>query len=278
MTYGFDDVTFTSTLAGSTAEVQLNTATSLSAPDPAHAFNAVIPYQMELGSFTTNQSLLTAFRIQSDDVAVEPKKFVLPNISTGDAAFTSVAVPALLAYPINTPLAGGEHLNFYAEPLTSNVAAAGVGATVIYDTDSTNGAEQYYTRPTNENASSTTINTRTQGGDMTIQGGNEITGLYTVVSGATATASEHDVGYSEFISPDFNTSMPYRIAVQPCATGLGAAANAVTGGGGIMQYNMPRGKGIPLANNVTITNYYTNRDARAGGASNFINFVRYSKN
>jgi len=278
MTYGFDDVTFTSTLAGSTAEVQLNTATSLSAPDPAHAFNAVIPYQMELGAFTTNQSLLTAFRIQSDDVAVEPKKFVLPNVNTGDAAFTSVAAPALLAYPINTPLAGGEHLNFYAEPLTSNVVAAGVGATVIYDTESTNGAEQYYTRPTNESASSTTINTRTEGGSMTIQGGNEITGLYCVVSGATATASEHDVGYSEFLSPDFNTSMPYRVAVQPTATGLGAAANAITGGGGIMQYNMPRGKGIPLANNVTITNYYTNRDARAGGASNFINFVRYSKN
>ena len=278
MTYGFDDVTFTSTLAGSTAEVQLNTATSLSAPDPAHAFNAVIPYQMELGAFTTNQSLLTAFRIQSDDVAVEPKKFVLPNINTGDAAFTSVAVPALLAYPINTPLVGGEHLNFYAEPLTSNVVAAGVGATVIYDTDSTNGSEQYYTRPTNETASSATINTRTEGGSMTIQGGNEITGLYCVVSGAVATASEHDVGYSEFLSPDFETSMPYRVAVQPTATGLGAAANAVTGGGGLMQYNMPRGKGIPLANNVTITNYYTNRDARAGGASNFINFVRYSKN
>jgi len=51
----------------------------------------------------------------------------------------------------------------------------------------------------------------------------------------------------------------------------------VTGGGGIMEYKMPRGKGIPLANNVTITNYYTNRDARTG-ASNFINFVRYSKN
>jgi len=277
MTYGFDDVTFTSIGTG-VAETQLNSGTSLSAPDPAHAFNAVIPYQMELGAFTTNQSLLTSMRLQSDDVAIEPKKFVLPNISTGDAAFTSVAAPALLAYPINTPLAGGEHLNFYGQALVANTVAPGVGATVIYDTDSTNGAEQYYTRPTNETASSTTINTRTQGGDMTIQGGNEITGLYTVVSGATATASEHDVGYSEFISPDFETSMPYRIAVQPTATGLGAAANAITGGGGIMQYNMPRGKGIPLANNVTITNYYTNRDARAGGASNFINFVRYSKN
>jgi len=277
MTYGFDDVTFTSIGTG-VAETQLNSGTSLSAPDPAHAFNAVIPYQMELGAFTTNQSLLTSMRLQSDDVAIEPKKFVLPNISTGDAAFTSVAAPALLAYPINTPLAGGEHLNFYGQALVANTVAPGVGATVIYDTESTNGAEQYYTRPTNESASSTTINTRTQGGDMTIQGGNEITGLYTVVSGATATASEHDVGYSEFISPDFETSMPYRIAVQPTATGLGAAANAITGGGGLMQYNMPRGKGIPLANNVTITNYYTNRDARAGGASNFINFVRYSKN
>ena len=73
MTYGYDDVTFTSTTASSTAEVQLNDGTSLSAPDPAHAFNAVVPYQMELGAFTADESLLTAFRIQSDDVAVEPK-------------------------------------------------------------------------------------------------------------------------------------------------------------------------------------------------------------
>jgi len=40
---------------------------------------------------------------------------------------------------------------------------------------------------------------------------------------------------------------------------------------------MPRGQGIPLADKVTITTYYTNRDARAAGASNFINFVRYTK-
>ena len=274
MTYGFDDVTFTSIGTG-VAETQLNSGTSLSAPDPAHAFNAVIPYQMELGAFTTNQSLLTSMRLQSDDVAIEPKKFVLPNINTGDAAFTSVAAPALLAYPINTPLAGGEHLNFYGQPLVANTVAPIAGCTVIYDTESPSGAEQYYTRPSSITAGATAVNTRTEGGSMTIQGGNEITGLYTVVSGATATASQHDVGYSEFLSPDFNTSMPYRVAIQPTYTGLGSAANAVTGGGDIMQYNMPRGKGIPLANNVTITNYYTNRDARTG-ASNFINFVRYS--
>ena len=276
MTYGYDDVTTTS-LGTGVAETQLNGGTSLSAPDPAHGFLAVVPYQSESAAFTPDESLLTAFRLQSDDVAIEPKKLVLPNVNTGDAAFASVQAPALLAYPINTPLAGGEHLNFYAQPLVANTVAPICGATVIYDTDGTNGAEQYYTRPTNETAAATAVDTRTEGGSMTIQGGNEITGLYTVVSGATATASQHDVGYSEFISPDFNTSMPYRIAVQPTYTGLGSAAGASTGGGGLMQYNMPRGKGIPLANNVTITNYYTNRDARTG-ASNFINFVRFSRN
>jgi len=275
MTYGFDDVTFTALTTGTT-ETQINTATSLSAPDPAHGFLACVPYLQELGSYTVDESLFISFRIQSDDVAVEPKKFVLPNINTGDGSFTSVAVPALLAYPINTPLAGGEHLNFYAQPLSSNIVAPGVGATIIYSTDGTNGAEQYYTRPSSATAAGTAVNTRTTGGDMTIQGGNEITALYTVVSGATSTASQHDVGYSEFVSPDFNTSMPYRIAVQPTATALGSNANAVTGGDGLMKYEMPRRQGIPLANNVTITNYYTNRDARTG-ASNFINFVRYSK-
>jgi len=276
MTYGYDDVTTTS-LGTAVAETQLNSGTSLSAPDPAHAFLACIPYQSQSAAFTVDESLITSLRIQSDDVAVEPKKLVMPNVNTGDAAFTSVAAPALLAYPINTPLAGGEHLNFYGQPLVANTVAPIAGCTVIYDTESPSGAEQYYTRPSSITAGATAVNTRTEGGSMTIQGGNEITGLYTVVSGATATASQHDVGYSEFLSPDFNTSMPYRVAIQPTYTGLGSAANAVTGGGGIMQYNMPRGKGIPLANNVTITNYYTNRDARTG-ASNFINFVRYSKN
>jgi len=276
LTYGYDDVTTTS-LGTATAETQLNSGTSLSAPDPAHAFLACIPYQSESAAFTVDESLISSLRIQSDDVSVEPKKLVLPNVNTGDAAFTSVAAPALLAYPINTPLAGGEHLNFYGQPLVANTVAPIMGCTIIYDTDSPSGAEQYYTRPSSVTAGATAVNTRTEGGSMTIQGGNEITGLYTVVSGATATASQHDVGYSEFISPDFNTSMPYRVAIQPTYTGLGSAANAVTGGGGIMQYNMPRGKGIPLANNVTITNFYTNRDARTG-ASNFINFVRFSRN
>ena len=169
MTYGYDDVTGT-TMSAQT-EVQLNAGTSLTAPDPAHGLLAVIPYAYELGAFTPDQSLFIAFRVQSDDVAIEPKKFVLPNINTGDAAFTSVAAPALLAYPLDVPLNGGEHINYYAQPLTTSTVEPAVAATVIYSTTGTNGAESYYTRPSSATAGGTAINTRTtQGNDMTITG------------------------------------------------------------------------------------------------------------
>lgn len=274
MTLGFDDATFTSTGTG-VVETRLNTDQPLTAPDSARGLVEVIPYQMELGAFTPDESLMTAFRLQSDDVAVEPKRFVLPNINTGDAAFTSVQAPTLKAYSMNVPLNGSERINYYAQSQVANTVAAGAGATVVYTTGNV-GAQQYYQKPDNETAGGTTINTRTTGGTITITGGREISGLYTVVSGATATASQHDVGFMEFQSSDFNTALPYRVAVQPTATGLGAAANALTGGDGLMEYNLPEGHGIPMAERVVINTFYTNRDARTGG-SNFIGFVRYTK-
>jgi hypothetical protein len=230
---------------------------------------------MELGAFTVDESLMTAFRVQSDDVSVEPKRFVLYGVGTGDGAFTSVQCPVLKAYPMNVGLAGFERINYYAQSQIANTVACGVGATVVYS-DSGVGVEQYYQKPDNESAGGTTIDTRTSGNAITLTGGGTINSLYTLVTGGTATASEHDVGFMEFSSSDFQTSMPYRVAIQPTATGLGATASALTGGNGIMEYNLPAGQGIPLDSNVTINTFYTNRDARTG-ASNFIGCVRYHR-
>ena len=274
MTLGFDDVTFTS-MGTAVAETQLNSGASLVSPDSARLLLEVIPYQNELGAFTPDESLMTAFRLGSDDVNLLPKRFVLPNINTGDAAFTSVQIPVLKAYTMNTPLNGNDRVNYFAQPLVASTVAAGCGATVVYSTGA-GGTEQFYQRSDNETAGGTTINTRTTGETITITGGSEITSLYTMVSGGTATASQHDSGFMEFESSDFNTPMPYRVAIQPTATGLGAAANALTGGNGIMEYNMPQGAGIPIAERCVINTFYTNRDARTGG-SNFIGSVRYIK-
>ena len=78
--------------------------------------------------------------------------------------------------------------------------------------------------------------------------------------------SEHDVRFTQFESSGFDTPMPYRVAIQPNQTGLGATSSTLTGGGtGIMQYNLPQG--IPLADNVTVNTFYTNNDAKSAGSS-----------
>ena len=274
MTYGFDDVTFTS-IGAAVAETQLNAGASLRVPSSARGIVEIIPYQMELGAFTTLQSLMTAFRVQSDDVAVEPKRFVLPGINGGDGAFTTVSAPALKAYPMNVTLQGFERINYFGQAQVANTVAPGVGATVVYS-ESTVGTEMFYQKPDNETAGSIAIDIRTAGNTITVTGGGFINALYVLVTDAGRIASEHDVGFMEFQSSDFQTSMPYRVAIQPSATGLGATASSQSGGDGIMEYTLPPGQEIPLNSNVTINTFYTNRDAVAVG-SNFIGCVRYHR-
>ncbi len=271
MVYGFDDVAFASIGTG-VVETQLNGAASLRVPSSATGIVEVIPYQMELGAFTTDQSLMTAFRVQSDDVAVEPKRFVLDGIMGGDGAFEAVLAPPLRAYAMNVPLSGVERINYFAQAQIANAVAPGVGATVVY-TEGGVGTQQYYQKPDNETAGAATIDTRTAGNTITVTGGGFINGLYAIVTVGANLASEHAVGFMEFQSSDFQTSMPFRVAVQPAATGLSATASALSAG--TMEYTLPAGQEIPLNSNVTINTFYTNRDEVT--ADNFIGCVRYHR-
>ena len=78
----------------------------------------------------------------------------------------------------------------------------------------------------------------------------------------------------EFQSSDFQTSMPYRVAVAPCATALGAAACSLSNPDGLSSYNVPGG--IPLDANCTINTFYTNREDQTAGSA-FIGSVRYTR-
>ena len=88
MTLGFDDVTLTST-GTATAETQLNDGASLTSPDAARLLLEVIPYQMELGAFTADESLFTAFRLGSDDV-IYYQKDLFCQISTQETQLSQV--------------------------------------------------------------------------------------------------------------------------------------------------------------------------------------------
>ena len=273
MTYGFDNVAFTAIGTGTT-ETLLNGGAPLRVPSSAKGIVEILPYQSQLGAYTTDELFMATIRVQSDDVSVEPKRLILPITNTGDGAFTTVLAPALKSYSMNIPLIGFERMNYRATALVGQTVAPGVGITVVY-TDGAVGTQQFYQRPDALTTGGTVINTRTASGTITLTGGGIINALYNVVGMTTDLLSEHDVGFTEFESSGFQTPMPYRVAIQPNQAGLGATASVLTGGGkGIMQYNLPQG--IPLDSNVTVNTFYTNNDAKGAGSS-FICGVRFNR-
>ena len=274
MTIGWVDSTFTSIGTGTT-ETRINRDADLELPSDTNGIVEIIPYLMELGAFTVDQALLVAMRAVSPDFSIEPKRWVLPSVNTGDAAFASVQAPALMATPMNIKCGGNQRLRLLGEALVANTVAPGVGATVVV-TDGGVGREWFYDRPDAETAGGTTIDTRTAGGSITITSGKLLKCVCANVSNGVATASEHDVGFMEFESSGFDKAFPVQVAVAPSAAGLGAAAGQPSNPAGMSKWVYPDGHEMPIKERTIINTFYTNRDARTG-ASNFIGSVGFYK-
>ncbi len=272
MTLGFDDCT-PATLNGVT-EVQLNGALPLTAPDKASQILEIVPYYGARGAHTIDQSMMPFMRIQSDDIALEPKSFSLPVQALGSTGTpATVNNPPLKTMPLNINLAStrSARINYFANDQIDATNEPAVGATIVYDTDTQmSGPEQFYQKPANEFVGSGTDGTRvTSVAAMTITGGREINQLILQVALQAAALSEQVFGFMEFFSSDFLTSMPYRVAYQGTTQGVGVAGGEATtnAGPGIKIYNMPIGKGIPIATRCVIDLAITTFDGNATGPS-----------
>ncbi len=262
MTIGFDDAV--PTVLNGTTEVTINNGNPLTTPNDAQQIVEVIPYTCIQGAFDSDEALAPTFRVQSDDVAVEPKIFSLPVIQGGDALYSFLASPIMPAYPMNIRLSEQSRINYLANNQNDAAVEPLLGATVVYSDQGANQPEQFYQKPLNESATGTVINTRSAGNDITITGGAEINWLTAIVGLHSAVvASEHLNGAAEFVSSDFQTSMPYRVQVTAVNFGIGETGNLPDGnaGAGIKRYQMPIGQGIPIAGRTVINTFFTNRDA-----------------
>jgi len=274
MTFGSDTVTPTS-LGTSTTEVRLNSDSPIQVPDGVNNIVAAVPYYCPTGVFTPDESYITRVRMQSNDIAVEPCRFMMPGVNTGDAAFASVQAPALKQYEMNIPNASAVNMNIYAQSMVANTAAVFGGCELIYSTGST-GSQQYWNTPDAVSTGGTTINTRTTLNTVTITEGRQITSLGMVVTPTTAAASTHDVGEAEFASSDFQVPFPYKFPIAPSFSGLGSAAGQLTNPNGLSQQRYPAGDGIPIAPRCLVNSFYTNRDAKGAGSTvmPFLSFTR----
>jgi len=148
MTLGFDDAT-PQTLNGVT-EVQLNNSLPLTAPDKAQQILEIVPYYGSRGAHTIDQSMMPFMRIQSDDVAVEPKSFSLPVQGLGSTGTpATVNNPPLKTMPLNIDVtdARSARINYFANDQIDATVEPAVGATIVYDTDPVTMPEQFYQKP-----------------------------------------------------------------------------------------------------------------------------------
>ena len=280
MTMGFDNAVATA-MSGVT-EVQINSGNPLTAPDIANTLVEVVPYYSSSGAWTTVQPFLPSGRLQSDDIAVEPKRWSMPAVDSFPALASWVNSPSLQSFAMNIDLSQSKsaRINYFGTSQFDQTVEPLVGMTVMYDTNSPTMPEQFYQKPDNETASGTTINTRTAGDDITITGGREINYLSIQHSlEATLTASESMFGFSEFASSDFLTSMPYRVAIQPHNVGIGAVGDLALSGPthGLDVYRLPIGNGIPIAGRTVINTFFTNLATQTTNGGLFLNAVGYIK-
>jgi len=275
MTYGSDTVTPTTTAAASTAEVRLNSDSPIQVPEGINNIVSAIPYYCPTGALSPDESYVTRVRMQSNDISVEPCRFMMSGVNTGDAAFASVQAPILQEYIMNIPNASAANMNLYAQPMVNNTVAVFVGCELIYSTGST-GRQQYWQTPDALSTGGTVINTRQTLNTITITEGQEITSLGMMVAPTTAAASTHDCGEAEFASSDFSVPFPYKFPIAPSFAGLGAAAAQLTNPNGLSRQKFPSGHGIPIAPRCLINSFYTNRDAKGAGSSvmPFLSFTR----
>ena len=280
MTIGFDDVTPVNT--NGTTRVQLNGGVSLTAPDKASTLVEVVPYGTYQAAIVTVEPQITQFDMQSDDIAILPKRWNMPAVQPVPAAASWFGSPALTATPVNVNLdtQRSARINYFADQLLALTNEPAIGATIVYDTDLPSMPEVFWQENTAVDATSATIDIRNTGTDIVITGGREINYLTgTIALGTTLTASLHMWGNFEVSSSDFLTSLPYRYSVQPITVGIGEASNLAEpnqGGRGINVWKLPVGKGIPIAGRTVINNFFTQRDT-IGSAGSFIVGVGYIK-
>ena len=265
MTFGSDTVTPTST-GTATSEVRLNSDSPIQVPEGINNIVSAIPYFCPVGAFSPDESYVSRVRMQSNDISIEPCRFMMSGVNTGDAAFAQVQAPILQEYAMNIPNASAANINIYAQQMVANTVATFVGCELVYSTGPT-GRQQYWNTPDSLSTGGTTINTRTTLNTITITEGREITSLGMLVAPTTAAASTHDVGEAEFASSDFSVPFPYKFPIAPSFAALGAAAAQSTNPNGISRQKFPAGHGIPIAPRCLVNSFYTNRDAKGVGSS-----------
>ena len=251
----------------STTKTTLNGGNNLTLPTVINAVNEIWPF-FTCQTLTAGESVNADLIIESPSVFVNPTTVQVPVIGGGLGSFTSNMHPVLDPFLVNIPVAGasGPFLTISGQALQSNTSAPKLGAILNITDKGTAGRQVFWNTRKAVTLGSTTAGTVTE---TTWQLSNceRITKMIAAAAPLVVTANQTFSGVANFNSPDFQTTIPTQVTIEPLVASIANSS--------ILNARQPQwGSDIPTNPVVNLSPTFTN-DLTLSAACNYMSCVGY---
>lgn len=263
---GYLNCTATS-IGTSTTKTTLNGGNNVVIPTVVNAINEIWPYYT-CQTLTAGESVNADIIVESQSVYLNPTVAQVPVIVGGLGSFTANMHPVLDPFRMNCPVAGasGPQLTISGKALQTNTSAPKMGAILNVTNKGTAGRQIFWNTRQGVTLGSTTAGTVTE---TTWQLSNceRIIKMIAAAAPLVVTANQTFSGVANFNSPDFQTTIPTQVTIEPLVASIANSS--------ILNAKQPQwGCDIPTNPVVNLSPTFTN-DLTLSAACNYMSCVGY---
>lgn len=250
-----------------TTKTTLNAGTNLTLPTIINAVNEIWPF-FTCQTLTAGESVNADLIVESPSVFCNPTTMQAPVIGGGLGSFTSNMHPVLDPFLTNIPVAGssGPFLTISGQALQTNTSAPKMGAILNITDKGTAGRQVFWNTRKAVTLGATTAGTVTE---TTWQLSNceRIIKMIAAAAPLVVTANQTFSGVANFNSPDFQTTIPTQVTIEPLVASIANSS--------ILNARQPQwGCDIPTNPVVNLSPTFTN-DLTLSAACNYMSCVGF---
>lgn len=264
---GYIKCTATS-IGTTTAKTQLNAAVDVRLPTVINAVNSITPF-WTAGTMTAGETVNGDMIVESNSLYTNPTRFYVPNIPGGLGSTSAGMSPILSTFQVNIPVnsAAGPALTISGQALVSNTSAPKMGAIINITNQGIAGRQIFWNKRNGVTLGQTTAGSSTEA-TWTINNAERIISVYAAAQPLVITPSQSISGIADFGTPDFQSTIPMQVTIQPLNVGNGATQATLDPAQPQWGCNMPCN---PVTN---LSPVFTN-DTTLTAAVNYISGVSY---
>lgn len=203
-----------------TTKTTLNGGVNVTLPTAINAVNEIYPFYT-CQTLTAGESVNADLILESPSVFVNPTTFQVPVIPGGLGSFTANMHPVLDPFLVNIPVSGasGPFLTISGQALQTNTSAPKMGAILNVTNKGTAGRQVFWNTRKAVTLGATTAGSTTE---TTWQLSNveRIIKFVAAAAPLVVTANQTFSGTANFTSPDFQTTIPAIVTIEPLVASI----------------------------------------------------------